>query len=76
MADVYELSAVGGFAHMVIDDMNVDNSHIDWCIKYAAACADEDPELSSRSLKALKALRHLRRRWRITAIEVAEQMAA
>ena len=32
IARVYEYSAVGGNAHVVLDDWNIEDNHIDWCL--------------------------------------------
>lgn len=34
-AKVYEFSAVGGNAHIVLDDWNIEDGHIRWCLDNA-----------------------------------------
>ena len=33
---------VGGSLHIVLDDMNVDDSHVEWCLAYAIRKNDTD----------------------------------
>ena len=35
VADVYEFSAVGGNAHIVLDDWNLEDDYIRWCLEKA-----------------------------------------
>lgn len=35
ITDLYEHEAVGGFLHIVLDDLNVDDSYIHWCLTEA-----------------------------------------
>lgn len=35
MADIYKFSCVGGNAHIVTDDGNVEDEHIRWCLDVA-----------------------------------------
>lgn len=35
IARVYEFSCVGGNAHIVLDDWNLEDHHVDWCLSDA-----------------------------------------
>lgn len=58
---VYEYSKVGGNAHIVIDDHNLETDHIDWCLTDALKsnshqASDAQLEAERACLEALKAL--------------------
>lgn len=35
-------NGAGGSLHIVLDDLNVEDSHVDWCREYAAKNGDHD----------------------------------
>ena len=57
---LYDINPVGGRAHTVTDDFNVEDEHIDWCLNYDAdGIRDETPEEREAALAALRAIRAL-----------------
>lgn len=64
IASLYEVHLAGGMAHVVTDDMNVDDEHVEWSLN---ACGPED----DRAAEALRALRPLTRLQRVAAIQRA-----
>ena len=46
-------NAVGGNLHIVLDDGNVDDSHLTWCEGYACAKDDDEGERLARALARL-----------------------
>lgn len=58
---LYEFSCVGGAAHIVTDDWNIEARCIDWCIKHAKDhWSDETPGAVEAALDALYLLRKLK----------------
>lgn len=48
IANVYEHDPVGGNAHIVVDDWNVEDHHIDFCLE----CCDRNTRQDIEKLKA------------------------
>lgn len=66
---LYEFSCVGGAAHVVTDDWNIEAHHIDSCIKHAKDhWSDEIPGAVEAALDALHLLRKLKINERATAL--------
>ena len=58
---VYEWSCVGGNAHIVLDDFNIEDSSIDWCLKDATSlnirdACQEQLDVERECLLAFKSL--------------------
>lgn len=73
---VYEYSSVGGNAHIVLDDWNLDDHNIRWCIDVAIAeNSDGDPDeqlaVEREALERLLALTHGER---VSALAIHEQL--
>jgi hypothetical protein len=47
---LYDANASGGCLHIVLDEGNVDDASVRWCIDYATRCGDSDAELLARVL--------------------------
>jgi hypothetical protein len=58
---VYDFSCVGGNAHIVVDDWNIEDNHIDWCLNTAIPenVHEAAPEQLAAEKAALEALRRL-----------------
>ncbi len=61
VAKVYESSVVGGNAHIVLDDWNIEDDSIDWCLETALRTnihehSAEELAVERQCLEALKAL--------------------
>lgn len=61
---VYELHPVGGAAHIVVDDWNLEDGDIQWCIRKA------DPD--EVTLKCLQAMLRLSFAERVAAMAIYE----
>lgn len=72
--EVYKYSAVGGNAHIVVDDWNLEDSNIRWCLD--EALRDNIHEAGPRQLAAekaaLEALLALDERRRYSAMAIHE----
>ena len=55
---LYDLCPAGGRAHIVTDDFNITDEHIDGCLDYDGI-KDETPEEREAALAALRAIRAL-----------------
>lgn len=42
---IYSKNSVGGLLHIVLDDGNLKNSHIEWCINEIKSSNDDDKDL-------------------------------
>lgn len=77
VCNVYSYSSVGGNAHIVLDDWNVDDEAIDWCL--TVALSDNVHEADRHQLEAerlcLEAMRALPLDQRYAALAVAEGLA-
>jgi hypothetical protein len=61
IAAVYEYSCVGGNCHIVLDDFNIKDRHIDWCLETALSKNVHEADvkqlaLERECLEAMKAL--------------------
>ena len=57
---VYEFSSAGGGLHIVVDDYNLEDGHIDWCIDYIKNNENGvSPEQIEAELKCAFALKEL-----------------
>lgn len=69
----YAFAPTGGRGHIVLDDYNVEDESIDWCLgpecdKYAS----EDPEEEAAVMEALRVVRALpTEQSRVTAVHLA-----
>jgi hypothetical protein len=63
---IYEKYPTGGALHIVLDDDNVENHHIEWCLKEAIPnpefCKPEDVEIMTKCAKNLLKLSSERQR--------------
>lgn len=59
---VYDWNCVGGTLHIVLDDWNLEKSHIDWCLK--------QPEITDDERKCGEALAALPLKQRAAALAV------
>lgn len=68
------LDSVGGYAHIVIDDWNLENEHIEYCIEAANKRSHSWVSEASRlvSLQVLAKLKDLSLEERYTAMAIAE----
>ena len=57
--ELYEECPLGGYGHIVFDDYNVEDGHVDWCISEAEKGGYDFIEESGR-IKSLVALIHFR----------------
>jgi DNA repair photolyase len=71
---LYALHSAGGRAHIVTDDFNVDDEHVEWCLRDLAenGAREDDQAMVRLSRATLEALRPLTRLQRIAAVHVAE----
>lgn len=57
IAAVYERSSVGGGLHIAVDDYNLSDEDIDWCLQHLAEYADpeniDDERACGEALRAL-----------------------
>lgn len=55
---VYESNSVGGSLHIVLDDFNIEDSHVRWCIKHQAENFhdDSDRDAERECAKAFRAM--------------------
>jgi hypothetical protein len=52
VAELYEHHAVGGPLHIVTDDYNVEDTHLDFCADWLAKSTDEDYSSTVRRVSA------------------------
>lgn len=55
---LYVEHLAGGMAHVVTDDMNVDDEHVEWSLN---ACVPGEDDLAAAALRALRPLTRLQR---------------
>ncbi len=67
--NVYHCDASGGDAHIVIDDWNLDDGNIRWCIEHAD---HEDDETREAALACLHMLLRLTVEERASALAISE----
>ena len=75
---VYEYSSVGGNAHIVLDDWNLDDHNIRWCLDVAIAEnseGDSDEKLAVER-EALERLLALTYEERVSALAIYEELLA
>ena len=54
---IYDLHLAGGLAHIVVDDWNLEDGNIQWCLDYTEANKDREPaDLVEACRAALEAL--------------------
>lgn len=69
IAKIYTVNGVGGALHIVLDDLNVEDHHIEWCIKNAI---DDYPEEEQNLYKrCAELLLMLHKKQRVEKIEKA-----
>ena len=69
---VYEFSGAGGNAHIVVDDMNLENSHIDFCLKEVKKDKNSLKEKLSVEAECLTAMKELSIKERYSAMAIHE----
>jgi len=72
IGEVYEHSAVGGNAHIVLDDWNLEKHHIDWCLSEAGNFHEAGPEQLKAEKDCLQALQAMSLRKRASALALHE----
>jgi len=72
VAKVYEFSSVGGNAHVVIDDYNIEDDHIDWCLRegLSSNVHEHDEKQLAIEKELLEALRLLSIDERVSALAI------
>lgn len=58
--NVYEYFGAGGYAHNVVDDWNLDDGNIDFCIDYANKDRPSDPEEEEGRQACLDCLNYMK----------------
>jgi len=58
---IYEFNVVGGNCHIVIDDYNIDDGSIDWCLKHGLSSnihehTEKQLKIEKECLETLKVL--------------------
>lgn len=72
---VYQTASVGGCAHIVLDDHNVANHHIEWCLGYcsgyehAQRFPDDDRGDVAKQIECLRELQKLPYRLRLKLVK-------
>lgn len=70
---VYHYNSVGGTGHIVFDDFNVEDQHIEWCLNY---CKEKNKDYDPVSVKATEAALHLlKKEWDVDQREDAVRAA-
>jgi hypothetical protein len=66
IAQIYAVDGVGGALHIVLDDLNVEDHHITWCIEHMLdyQCSEEEQRLCVRCAELLLAV-HKKQRKRL-----------
>lgn len=55
ISEVYDYHEVGGHAHIVLDDWNLEDEHIDYCLDVVNKGGHDDEEVTQDQLKVEKA---------------------
>ena len=73
---IYDHSCVGANAHIVTDDWNLEDSHIDWCLKEALAenYHQSTPDQLAIEKAALESLRALTMDERASAMAIHDKI--
>lgn len=72
ISSIYDFSLSGGYAHIVVDDWNLEDSHIDFCFRYMETVEDADEVLLGVTRRALRRLKDLSMDERVSALAIHE----
>ena len=69
ICEIYTKYPSGGALHIVLDDDNVENNHIEWCLKESIPnpefCRTEDVALMTKCAENLLKIPTERQRWNV-----------
>ena len=64
IAQIYARNGVGGALHIVLDDGNTEDHHIEWCIENMQDYPEEEQKLYIRCAELLMLVKNPRNRYR------------